>query len=129
MGILAATQLTHEVYRQSMGALQSGTVFASGPAGTGKTETQKDFSRLVLGRSSCVFNCSDTWDTAMVQTISTLLTVLPDTVFILDESNRVPIDVLTALLQACVALGGSRSMSVAFTFNPGYKGRSALPEL
>merc|ERR1712054_95358 len=127
-GILVATPLTHEVYRTSMAALEQGTIFLQGPPGTGKAETQKDFARFVLGRPTCVYNCAE-WDTTMVQTVSKALHALPDTYFIFEYSNHLGSEAAMALLQTCITLGGSRSMSAAFTCNSGCKGGTPMPEL
>ena len=59
MNRLVVTPLTRRAYKEYARAMFQGTaVSAEGPAGTGKTETAKDFYHH-LGRFVIVINCSD----------------------------------------------------------------------
>jgi len=59
---------------------------AFGPAGTGKTETLKDFSQL-CGKDSVVINCSPELTLSDIQSI--MKDRSSETAYILDEVNRV----------------------------------------
>lgn len=115
-----------------------------GPAGTGKTETIKALSQN-FGRMIFVFNCDDAFDfQAMTRLLSGIAQVGAWGCF--DEMNRMDEATLSSLtghverIQSAL-LEGSESIHVmdssiplhkdtAFfiTLNPGYKGRSNLPE-
>jgi len=127
--ILVMTELTHEAYKRSIAALPSGVVQAVGPAGTGKTETQKDLAQVVLGYSCVVINCSDSLDEqAVIAELAIAMQALPQHYFVFDEFNRIPIDSANTLLNSIVACGSTRLVNTAITYNPGYKARHALPE-
>ena len=85
--ILVKTPLTHLAYQTSMAATKAGVVFAHGPAGTGKTETQKDFAQIELGYPSYVFNCSEKMDETSFMKIREAAEALPHAMFIFDEAN------------------------------------------
>merc|ERR1711988_129676 len=127
--MLVMTPLTQEAYRTSFSALQQGTVLALGPAGTGKTETQKDFAEWALGYSSVVINCSDALDQSTAKALLQAMQALPQLYFIFDEFNRCEAEALSTILRGAVSYGVARRLNVAFTMNPGYSGRTAMPEV
>ncbi len=114
-----------------------------GPAGTGKTETVKDLSRL-LGRPSVVINCSDQIDYKMLSQIL-MGGIGSGTWLILDEFNRIVVEVLTTFSQQIKQVMGAlraeqnslcfegceltlhSSFGLFITMNPGYCGRTELP--
>ncbi|CAI4045250.1 hypothetical protein SKDZ_11G2570 [Saccharomyces kudriavzevii ZP591] len=115
-----------------------------GPAGTGKTETVKAFGQN-LGRMVVVFNCDDSFD---YQVISRLLVGITQIGAwgCFDEFNRLDEKVLSAVsaniqeIQNGLQVGKpyttlleeetslSPHTAVFITLNPGYNGRSELPE-
>lgn len=115
-----------------------------GPAGTGKTETVKAFGQN-LGRMVVVFNCDDSFD---YQVISRLLVGITQIGAwgCFDEFNRLDEKVLSAVsaniqeIQNSLQVGKvytalldeetplSAHTAVFITLNPGYNGRSELPE-
>jgi len=121
--LLVQTNLTHEAYRISMKALEQGAVMLRGPAGTGKSETQKDFAEWVLGYHAHVLNCSDSLP---YKALCDAIQSLPHVYFILDEFNLCTSDAIDALLQASAA--STRHMSVAMTFNPAAAAGAAIPD-
>ncbi|EJS42865.1 dyn1p [Saccharomyces arboricola H-6] len=134
VGFSALTDSLHQKY--------GGCFF--GPAGTGKTETVKAFGQN-LGRMVVVFNCDDSFD---YQVISRLLVGITQIGAwgCFDEFNRLDEKVLsavsaniqeiqnglqagkpyTALLEDDTPL--SPHTAIFITLNPGYNGRSELPE-
>nr|4W8F_A Chain A, Dynein heavy chain lysozyme chimera [synthetic construct]4W8F_B Chain B, Dynein heavy chain lysozyme chimera [synthetic construct]7MI1_A Chain A, Chimera protein of Dynein and Endolysin [synthetic construct]7MI3_A Chain A, Fusion protein of Dynein and Endolysin [synthetic construct]7MI6_A Chain A, Fusion protein of Dynein and Endolysin [synthetic construct]7MI8_A Chain A, Fusion protein of Dynein and Endolysin [synthetic construct] len=115
-----------------------------GPAGTGKTETVKAFGQN-LGRVVVVFNCDDSFD---YQVLSRLLVGITQIGAwgCFDQFNRLDEKVLSAVsaniqqIQNGLQVGKSHitlleeetplspHTAVFITLNPGYNGRSELPE-
>lgn len=148
---LVQTPLTDRCYltmTQALQAKQGGAPF--GPAGTGKTESVKSLGNQ-LGRFVLVFNCDETFDfNAMGRIFIGLCQVGAWGCF--DEFNRLEERMLSAVSQQIqsiqlalkagppepgkpimVELLGkvipvNTDMASFITMNPGYAGRSALPE-
>ena len=118
---LVQTPLTNFVYREISKAFHdNGTVFgALGPAGTGKTESCKDFAQLI-GKHAIVFNCSDQMDGQVF-----LEKVFPNKgscVLIFDEANRLPKEDLEKMFNHDML------SATHITCNPGYAGRVEIPD-
>jgi dynein heavy chain len=126
----------------------------AGPAGTGKTETTKDLGRA-LGLRVVVYNCSDQMN---YKTLAQIFMGLSQSGFwgCFDEFNRISIEVLSVVssqvknvLDALIAYKVSAGVKNTFIFmnaetaediplkntvgffitmNPGYAGRTELPE-
>ena len=127
---------------QSLHLTMSGA--PAGPAGTGKTETTKDLGRA-LGIMVYVFNCSEQMD---YKSIGNIYKGLSQTGAwgCFDEFNRIAVEVLSvvAVQVKCIQdslrdnktqfmfLGEEivlkNTVGIFITMNPGYAGRTELPE-
>lgn len=145
-GRLVITPLTDRIYMTVTGALKLYLgASPAGPAGTGKTETVKDLAKN-LARQCIVYNCSDGVTFKMMEKFFSGL-IQTGAWACLDEFNRINIEVLSViasqLLEIKIALQNKRetftfqgapnlrvraTYGAFVTMNPGYAGRTELPD-
>ena len=116
---------------------------STGPAGTGKTESSKDLAKA-LAILCIVFNCSEQITYVMMGQLFSGL-AQSGAWACLDEFNRINVEVLSVIAQQLLVLREARveghavamfegrkiplkEHHVIVTMNPGYLGRTELPD-
>ncbi|CDI86634.1 hypothetical protein EPH_0074210 [Eimeria praecox] len=142
---LVVTPLTDRIYVTATQALHLSMGCApAGPAGTGKTETTKDLASA-LGKACYVFNCSDQMDYQSMANIFKGLAasgswgcfdefnrLVPAVLSVCSVQFKSVVDAIKANAEKFFIQGDEtaldRTCGVFITMNPGYLGRSELPE-
>ncbi|CDJ30567.1 uncharacterized protein EMH_0006840 [Eimeria mitis] len=142
---LVVTPLTDRIYVTATQALHLCMGCApAGPAGTGKTETTKDLASA-LGKACYVFNCSDQMDYQSMANIFKGLAasgswgcfdefnrLVPAVLSVCSVQFKSVVDAIKANAEKFFIQGDETSLDrtcgVFITMNPGYLGRSELPE-
>ena len=142
---LVVTPLTDRIYVTATQALHLKMGCSpSGPAGTGKTETTKDLASA-SGKACYVFNCSDQMDYKSMGDIYKGLAasgswgcfdefnrLVPEVLSVCSVQFRCVTNAIRAGMQRFEIEGSEVALDptcgVFITMNPGYLGRSELPE-
>jgi dynein heavy chain len=146
-GKLAITPLTDRCWMTITSAIHIRQGCSpAGPAGTGKTESVKDLAKN-LGKFCVVVNCSEQTTVGLMHA-QFLGTIFTGAWICLDEFNRIDIEVLSVIAQQVLTMRNAlasdpkkfyfsgqllepvsfNAMGVFTTMNPGYAGRTELPD-